>query len=189
MKNLNFALSICLLLAVGSFANAQGTFTNSVSGPFETFGFAGAAGNSTGSLADCLDWLAADPNNFATIDNIEWDVDVAPQGGSWYSEAEVQLFVDGVAGTSIQFLPNDTNADDGTIGPLNSTGSTGPLGNFGTLDFEFFETFDDGGEAVQDAIITGSITVTYTHGTEVVPEPASAILLAGLGLGLIRRRR
>ena len=177
-------------MAVGSFANAQGTFTNSVSGPFNTFGDIGAPGNSLGSLADCLDWLAADPNNFATIDNIEWDVDVAPQGASWYSEAALELFVDGAAsGNPIVFLPNDANADDGTIGPLNSTGSTGPLGNFGTLDFEFFETFDDGGEAVQDAIITGSITITYTHGTNQVPEPTSAILLAGLGLGLIRRRR
>lgn len=185
MKRLRLAMALCLVLAVGSFASAQGTFTNTVTGPFETWGALGAPGNSFGSLADCSDWLAADPNNVATIDDIAWDVEVDPQGGSWYEEAAVDLFVDGASIGIIQFLPGENFSNDGTAHP--ASGNTGPLGNFATLDFEFFELFNDGGDAVQDAFINGSITVTYTHST--VPEPTSAILLAGLGLGLIRRRR
>lgn len=198
MKRLALTLSICLM-AIGSVANGQvaTSFTNTISGNFATFGGIGSALNSHEDFADCAAWLAADPLNFATIDSITWDVDIDPQDASWYSEASLNLEVDGVDFQQITFLPGDGFANDGIV--RNATGTldltNGGLGggaagtgiNFSDLNYEFFETFDDGGDAIRDSFITGAISVTFTHAT--VPEPTSAILLAGLGLGLIRRRR
>ena len=194
MKKFALILPICLL-AFGSVANAQvaTTFTNTISGNFASWGDIGSPLNSHEDFADCSAWLAADPLNFATIDSISWDIDIDPQGLSWYSEAALNLEVDGVDFQTIQFLPDDDFANDGIV--RNATGTvdftTGGVAGtgvqFADLDYEFFELFDDGGDTVRDAFLTGSISVTFTHGT--VPEPSSAILLAGLGLGLIRRRR
>lgn len=209
MKRLALSLSICLM-AIGSVANGQveGTFTNSIQGNFATFGGLGALGNSDEDFADCSGFLDADPaNHIAEINSISWNVDIDPQGGSWYSEVTLGIEVDGVQlaagdfagsisgdgaidadadGDGIQFLPNDGFANNG--GTINSTGTftfDTPL-SFTDVDFEFFETFDDDG-IFRDAFIAGEISINFTHRS--VPEPTSAILLAGLGLGLIRRRR
>lgn len=124
----------------------------------------------------------------ARITGISWDVGLFADSPSWLSEMSVDLNDGTGAGFSLSpGFGDDFSGADRYIGSadLVALGLDFVLGGNGTLNFEFFETFDDFPGDWDGIWERGTLTVSY------VPEPATFGLaaLALLGLGASARRR
>jgi MYXO-CTERM domain-containing protein len=128
------------------------------------------------------------------ITGAEWiDLTFTALGASWQSEMVLSIN-DSIAGPAFWDYNPGTGVDTpGTFGP--STGvfanpglfSSGPFTMASsTLYIETYESFNDGGNTVQDAsIASGTLRITYTP----VPTPGAVALLGLGGLVATRRRR
>jgi len=110
--------------------------------------------------------------------------------GSWGSELTLSVN-DSVADVYLDWAPDTTEAG-GTFGPLSGTwgGTSGAAGPFGAGDpfsvagdgilwVTVYESFNDGGAAIDATIASGTLTI-YTSAAP-IPEPATYGLM-GLGL-------
>lgn len=134
----------------------------------------------------------------STVTSVEYfDVTFETLNGSWGSELTLSVNDDDGFGAYLDWRPDVTNAP-GIFGPLSGTfgtppGVDGPFGlgtlsvtNSGSLWITAYESFDDGGVDVQDALITGgTIRINFVP----IPEPSSMACLGIAAIALIARRR
>lgn len=125
-----------------------------------------------------------------------FDVEFESLSPSWGEELVLSVNDDDGLGNFFDHAPyaDPGNDNPGIFGPISGVFGSSPglsigglfTANTGDLWVTAYETFNDGGNAGQDAVIrTGSIRIHYTA----VPEPTSAMLaVCGLGLCMIRRR-
>jgi hypothetical protein len=152
---------------------------------WQTWGGYGVAANTDISIAAPVG---------TQIVGVEWiGLTFNTLNGSFLSELVLSVN-DSINGTGgfWDFNPSATDAG-GTYGPLSGTFADPALFGSGpftmatsTIYVEAYESFNDGGNAVQDAQITaGTLRITY------IPVPTPGVLaLAGIGgLAAFRRRR
>lgn len=130
--------------------------------------------------------------NNGMVDGYDWiDLDFTAEGGSWRSDlalsvndANASVWMDILASTDDSpgnyFGSGSWNATDGDGGPF-------PVAD-GEVWVTMYDIFKDNDVADREAVINGGTLRVYFTA---VPEPTSAIVLAGAaaGLCLVRRRR
>ncbi len=130
----------------------------------------------------------------AEVTGIAWDVFLsagpANGGASWASEAvmgiEGQINLSVGAGTDAP--TTNMNFNSGGVVDITDAGLPNiTVGADGILDIEFFESFDDEADAIDNVFEAGS-TITLV-GTNFVPTPGSLAVLGLGGLVAGRRRR
>lgn len=175
LKRSALAAAAAAALAVGSAHGSQVTLD--VSGIF-----------SNDVLGSAINEIRSIHLGGARITGIAWDVSLLADSPSWLSEISVDLNDGTGAGFSLSPGFGDDASGSGSysgMADLVTMGLDFVLGGNGTLNFEFFETFDDYPGDWDGLWERGSLTVTY------VPEPATFGLaaLALLGVGASARRR
>lgn len=172
-------LALALVAAAAGTASANTVDVNLAG--WNTFGGFLAPGNTNTSISLPIG---------TQITQIEWiDLTFTSINGSWRSELTLSVN-DSLTGP---FWDSKVSTDDtpGVYGPGSGLFANPGLfgsGPFtmttGTLYIEAYESFNDGGNAVQDAAIaSGTLRITY------IPTPGAAALLGMGGLLAARRRR
>ena len=118
---------------------------------------------------------------------ISWDTVLTSVGASWGSEATIGFDFDGDGANDLFLTPS---ASDTPVAGEANAGSADLVALFGeasiavggTVDLEFFETFDDVADDIDNVWDFGSLGFT-------IPAPGAAALLGMGGLVAARRRR
>lgn len=179
MRHLSIAATAAL--AAASFAAAD-SFVINVDG-IESWDSAGSPNNTVLSF-DVASAIGLPAGSDVIWTDLGWDVTIAPQGGSWYSEAAVGFDAGGLSlrpGAADSFAGTDPLPYAGSVNFQDAFGDDFVIAG-GVLTLEFFESFDDAAGAI-DALWTGSLTLT------VIPAPGAMALLGVAGLAGSRRRR
>lgn len=133
----------------------------------------------------------------STIASISYSVNLTAYEPSWLSELRME-FTDSTSTVGVSFTPAYSNDASGTASYSNSFDLIGAnldfqVGADGILRLEFHEFFDDAEAGPDGRWNFGSITfgIDLVEAPAPVPEPASALLMAGglAALGHGRRRR
>lgn len=189
MKIKLMAAAAATALALSGSALAEGTHTTviDISGwqTWTTYGPTSSAVNSNGlfNLGGGLE---------VHVTGVSWDVNYVALGESWQNEVRLgfRSQAGAVDGFNLSF--------GGAGGPGAHANAGGPLklADFaipdlvlpnGILYLESFESFDDGGPGVQDAVFgQGSFVVVQYN---IIPAPGALALLGVAGLAGIGRRR
>jgi len=170
MKTIGLAV---IAASCGLAKGQSATWVVDISG-YSTWGFQGDPIN---------DILEVHLGTWASVTNIQWDVNLTTIGASWADEATI-----GFVGFDEAINPGI--GDSFTVSNTNYTGSQGSaimLGTDGILRIEFYEIgFDDNPGSI-DSIFEAGSTLTL-HGSGELPTPGT---LAAIGLGglLVSRRR
>ena len=155
----------------------------------ESWDTAGDPSNTTLNF-DVASALGLAPGTAVTVNGVGWDVTIATVGASWQSEAAIGLG-DLAGDNDVVIRPGIDSGEPGT-GTFTSDGTLkfadAGIPDLelvdGVIGLEFFETFDDVGDAVDANFLSGS-TLTI----QVVPAPGAFALLGLAGIAARRRRR
>ncbi len=172
-------LALALVAAAAGTASANTVDVNLAG--WNTFGQFLAPGNTNTSISLPIG---------TQITAIEWiDLTFTAINGSWQSELILSVN-DSLTGPFWDARVAPGVNVGGVYGPFSGTFAANSLegGPFtmttGTLYIEAYESFNDGGDTVQDAsIASGTLRITY------IPTPGAAALLGLGGLVAMRRRR
>jgi hypothetical protein len=144
-------------LAIGSAATAQSTVNMA---GWQTFGGTAVAANSSALVN-----IPAGSNGVASI---SYNVDFTALGGSWRSEFIIRVEVPGSTTSFLAVRPSTLTSAGNFVGSGDSSTNLFAGSAFaipaGTTQLKVFvyETYNDGGDAVQDAQVnSGTLTITY----------------------------
>jgi uncharacterized protein (TIGR03382 family) len=178
-KDMKKMLALALVAAAAGTASAATVDVNLAG--WSTFGGFNAPGNTNTSISLPIG---------TQITGVEWiDLTFTAIGQSYRSELVLSVN-DSLTGPFWDYNPADGIDTPGPFGPSSGVFTNpGFLGGAftmttGSLYIEAYESFNDGGNAVQDAAITsGILRITF------IPTPGTAALLGLGGLAAMRRRR
>lgn len=192
-ERLEMKIAITAIAAIAGAATASPYFTEAAGFTQTDAAPAGAFATVTIDISGTNSWdLELDPDNeslsalFAGgthITGIGWNATIATNGGSWLSESVMRFNNDLylTVGIGDDFAGTGSYSSGGVF-DLVGTGLDFFLAGDGLLNIEFFESFDDVADAIDNTFVQGSLQIQYE-----VPAP-SALAMLGLG-GLVAGRR
>lgn len=186
-------IAITAIAAIAGAATASPYFTEAAGFTQVDAAPAGAFATITIDITGTNSWdLEFDADNEMSVTNIlanahitgiGWDATIVTNGGSWLSESVMRfnndLFL--TVGIGDDFAGTGSYSSGGIL-DLVGTGLDFFLAADGLLNIEFFESFDDVADEIDNVFTSGSLQVQY-----VIPAP-SALAMLGLG-GLVAGRR
>ena len=138
--------------------------------------------------------LGAPSGSQVTVSGFGWDVTVTANDPSWLSEIAVGMTTAPGLDTGLFFHPGSQNnpgtevSNSGGMFDLTDNGIPDLVLPNGVLNFQFYEDFDDGDDAVDGVWNSGSLLFEATAVN--VPEPTTlGVLALGSLLSLRRARR
>ncbi|NEP88272.1 MAG: hypothetical protein F6K18_16345 [Okeania sp. SIO2C2] len=139
---------------------------------------------------DIADAFGLGSGSAVNLFGVDWDLTIETFGGSWLSEAVI-LFSDTNGNSLFSLTAGAGNSVPGTETFVDSGSFLTPIFLAdGLVNIEFYESFDDVGDAI-DATYLDTSTLTFHIESEPadVPEPAFLLGFVLLGGELYRRKR
>jgi hypothetical protein len=194
-----------ITLAQSAFAEGDGLFTVDISGwqTWGTFNGSNQAPNGNSRIDIDVSALAGiGSGQTILITGVGWDVNYEALGASWQSEVRVRfqwstLNPPPAPPVGYNYAINLLLGGESAPGQWANASSIIKLANFGIppvrledgmLHVQAFETFDNGGPDVQDALFGPGSVIIFQY--QYIPAPSALTMLGMAGLvGTARRRR